>query len=246
MIERAAVIFTREWAGYFHSPLAYVFLAAFSFTASGLYWQFGGFFDARLADLTGFFSFLPWLFVVFLPALAMRLWAEERHGGMDEILLTLPLPVAALVAGKFLAALGVASMGLVLTMPLWIVITVLGEPDHGGVIAGYLASFLLAAFYLGVSFAISTLTRSQVVAFVVSVFACFALTLSGANILGRSLSGIAPEGVIAALSWASPIARFETMQRGFYSLADLFWFLGAILLTLVMARTAIAAQKAQA
>lgn len=245
MTHAFVALYQRELASYFLTPLAFVFLAIFALAANGLAWQFGGFFQAGLADLSGFFAFHPWLYVVFMPALAMRLWAEERHTGMDEVLLTLPVSVRALVLAKFCAAWTVAMIGLALTTPLWLAVNYLGEPDNAAIFSGYVASALLAGLYLGIGFCLSAITENQVIAFVLGVFAAFALTVPGAAFLGRAMADVLPRGMLDAITWASPLARFQVMQRGLIEFTDLFYFASFIVMLLAFTALLIAAQRAE-
>jgi len=118
------VIFRRELASYFATPLAYVFIVIFLALAGALAYFMGNFFDRGQADLDPFFSFHPWLYLVLIPALSMRLWAEERRSGTIELLLTLPVPIAASVLGKFLASWAFAGIALVLIFPFWITVRI--------------------------------------------------------------------------------------------------------------------------
>ena len=153
-------------ASYFSTPLAYVFLIIFLAAAAAAPLLFGGFFERRQADLTTFFVFHPWLLLVLVPAIGMRLWAEERRVGTIELLMTLPITVWQAVLGKFLAAWAFAGLALALTFPIWVTVNMLGDPDNGVILASYIGSFLMAGAFLALSSAISALTTSQVVAFV--------------------------------------------------------------------------------
>src|ERR671932_2667088 len=158
-------IFRRELASYFATPLAYVFIVIFLVMAGALTFFMGGFFERNQADLQPFFTFHPWLYLVLIPALSMRLWAEERRSGTIELFLTLPIRLSEAVIGKFLAAWCFAGIALLLTFPLWITVNVLGDPDNGVILAGYLGCLLVAGAYLALGAAVSALTKNQVVAF---------------------------------------------------------------------------------
>src|SRR5271154_6984977 len=161
-------IFRREFVSYFTTPLAYVFIVIFLAMAGMLTFFVGNFFDRGQADLQPFFTFHPWLYLVLIPALAMRLWAEERKSGTIELLLTLPISMTEAVVGKFLASWIFSGIALALTFPFWITVNYLGHPDNGVILASYIASFLMAGAFLAVGSAISALTKNQVIAFVVT------------------------------------------------------------------------------
>src|ERR1700691_6236518 len=178
-------VFKREFAAYFATPLAYVFIVIFLFAMGAFTFYIGHFFENGSADLQVFFGFHPWLYLFLVPALAMRLWAEERRSGTMELLLTLPVPLWATVLGKFLAAWAFAGLALLLTFPIWITVNYLGQPDNGVIVASYIGSFLMAGAYLAIGACISASTNNQVIAFVVSVVVCFLFTISGgAPVLG--------------------------------------------------------------
>src|SRR6204780_5357209 len=154
------IIFGRELASYFATPLAYVFIVIFLALAGALSYFLGNFFDRAQADLEPFFSFHPWLYLVLIPALAMRLWAEERKSGTIELFLTLPISIGAAVMGKFLAAWAFAGIALILTFPFWITVNILGSPDNGVILASYIGSFLMAGAFLAIGAALSALTKN--------------------------------------------------------------------------------------
>src|SRR5580700_3098091 len=164
-MRRTFAIFRRELSGYFATPLAYVFIVIFLVLAGALTFFLGNFFDRGQDDLVAFFSFHPWLYLVFIPALSMRLWAEERKSGTIELFLTLPISMSAAVLGKFLAAWAFAGIALALTFPFWITVNYLGSPDNGVILASYVGSFLLAGGYLAIGACISAATNNQVIAF---------------------------------------------------------------------------------
>ena len=172
-------VYLRELAAYFLTPLAYVFIAIFLIALGAFTFQIGRFFDTNQADLAPFFLFHPWLYLVFLPAVAMRLWADEARGGTLELLLTLPAPSWSLVLGKFLAAWTVAGAALLLTTPMWLSVAWLGRPDNAAIALAYAMSFLMAGGYLAIACALSAAAGNQVVAFVLSVAVGFVFTAAG-------------------------------------------------------------------
>ncbi|HEV7265630.1 MAG TPA: ABC transporter permease [Falsiroseomonas sp.] len=216
-------VFRRELAGYFATPVAYVFIVIFLIMAGALTFTLGGFFTRGQADLQPFFTFVPWLFLFLVPALTMRLWAEERRLGTIELLLTLPLAQWQAVVGKFLAAWAFCVIALALTFPLVITVNVLGEPDNGVVATGYLGCVMVAGAFLAVGAAISALTKNQVIAFVLAVAACFFLTAAGSPVVTEFLSTRIPElaDIARAISVTDRLAGFS---RGIISARDIVFF----------------------
>jgi ABC-2 type transport system permease protein len=209
-----SALYRRELGGYLGTPAAYVFVAAFLAAASLFAFQIGGLFEAGRADLQIFFQFHPWLYLIFMPALAMRAWADEMRTGTLETLLAIPAPTASLVVGKFLAAWSVAGIALVLSFPLWISLSWLGPVDHGATLATYFGSFLMAGAYLAVGTAMSAITSNQVVAFVLGVLVAFIFTAAGLPIVGDTLSGLLGQGAGKALTIVSLLDQFEGLNRG--------------------------------
>ena len=236
------IIFRRELASYFATPLAYVFIVIFLAMAGALAFFVGNFFDRGQADLQPFFSFHPWLYLVLIPALAMRLWAEERKSGTIELFLTLPISIEAAVLGKFLAAWAFAGIALALTFPFWITVNVLGSPDNGVVMASYLGSWLMAGAFLAIGAAISALTKNQVIAFVLAAVVCFLLTVSGSNVVLGFFTGWAPQSVLDMIASFSFISHFTSVMRGVLDLKDMVYFVSLIVFFL-FANTAIVELK---
>jgi ABC-2 type transport system permease protein len=222
------VIFRRELASYFATPLAYVFIVIFLVMAGALAFFLGNFFERGQADLQPFFNFHPWLYLVLIPALAMRLWAEERKSGTIELFLTLPISMSAAVLGKFLAAWAFAGIALLLTFPFWITVNYLGNPDNGIIVASYLGSFLMAGAFLAVGAALSALTKNQVIAFVVTAAICFLFTVSGSPIVLGFLQGWAPQPVLRTVASFSFLTHFNAIVRGVIDLRDVVFFLSVI------------------
>ena len=179
-------IFRREFASYFATPLALVFIVIFLVVALSLTFFFGSFYENGQADLGSFFYFHPWLYLFLMPALSMRLWAEERKSGSIELLMTLPIAPWQAVVGKYLAAWAVAGLALALTFPIWITVNYLGDPDNGVILAGYLGSLFVAGGMLAIGACISAVTRNQVIAFILSALVCFLFT----GLVGSSLRPI--------------------------------------------------------
>jgi ABC-2 type transport system permease protein len=219
-----ATICRRELAAYFTSSLAYVFITIFLALSAALTFHLGGFFARGQADLQPFFTFHPWLYLFLMPAVGMRLWAEERKTGTIELIAALPLSTVQIVLGKFLAAWIFAGIALALTGSMWITVAVLGEPDHGAIAAAYLGSWLMAGGYLAVSACASALTRNQVVAFILAAAACFVLLTAGSDIVQSVLRGWAPESLAAAVASLSFLSNFQAIARGVIELRELVFF----------------------
>jgi ABC-2 type transport system permease protein len=225
-------VFKREFAAYFATPLAYVFIVIFLFAMGAFTFYIGHFYDNGIADLTVFFGYHPWLYLFLVPAIAMRLWAEERRTGTMELLLTLPISIRAAVVGKFLAAWAFTGVALALTFPIWITVNYLGNPDNGVILASYVASFLMAGGYLAIGACISAATSNQVIAFVVSVVVCFLFTVSGAPIVIDFFQAWAPLVLVNAISSFSFLTHFASIAAGVIDLRDVVYFLSLIALFL--------------
>ena len=227
-----AAVFKREFAAYFATPIAFVFLVIFLFSMGVFTFYVGHFYDSGVADLSLFFNYHPWLYLFLIPALAMRLWAEEKRSGSIELLLTLPVPVWATVLGKFLAAWVFAGLALALTFPIWITVNYLGHPDNGVILASYVGSFLMAGAYLSIGAAISSATNNQVIAFVVSVVVCFLFTVAGAPVVIDAFQGWAPVPLVDAVSSFSFLTHFAAITAGVIDLRDMVFFTSLIALFL--------------
>ncbi len=221
-------IFKRELGGYFATPLAYVFIVIFLFTMGAFTFYLGGFYQRGQADLESFFAFHPWLYLFLIPAISMRLWAEEQKAGTIEVLLTLPIPIWASVVGKYLAAWAFAGIALAGTLPIWITVNYLGDPDNGVILASYIGSLLMAGGYLAIGSCISAFTNNQVIAFVVSVVVCFLFTVSGLPLVLDAFSGWAPQALVSAVAGFSFLERFESITEGVIDLRDLVFFVSLI------------------
>ncbi|HEY4943347.1 MAG TPA: ABC transporter permease [Rhizomicrobium sp.] len=225
-------IFKREFAAYFATPLAYVFIVIFLLAMGSFTFYVGRFFDNNIADLSVFFGYHPWLYLFLVPAIAMRLWAEERRTGTMELLLTLPVPLWATVAGKFLAAWAFIAVALALTFPIWITVNYLGSPDNGVIVASYVGSLLMAGGYLAIGACISSTTSNQVIAFVVTVVVCFLFTISGAPLVLDFFRAWAPLVLVNAISSFSFLTHFTAISAGVIDLRDVIYFFSLIALFL--------------
>jgi ABC-2 type transport system permease protein len=218
----------RELRGYFATPLAPVFIVIFLLLAGVLTFYVGGFFEGGQADLQSFFRYHPWLYLLLVPAVSMPLWAEERKSGTLELLLTQPVATWQAVLGKFLAAWAFVALALALTFPMWITVNWLGSPDNGVIFASYLGSLLMAGAYLAVGSCLSATTRSQVVAFILTVMTCLLLLLAGFPLALDPLRGLLPQGAIDAVMGISFLTHFQAIMRGVLDLRDVSYFVLAI------------------
>lgn len=224
MIQNILTISRRELAGYFATPLAYVFIVIFLVLAGVLTFFVGDFFERGQADLQSFFTFHPWLYLVLIPAVSMRLWAEERKSGTIELFLTLPIRLSEAVVGKFLAAWLFVGVALVLTFPFWLTVLFLGNPDNGVILASYIGSWLMAGAILAIGGAVSAATKNQVIAFVVAATLVFVLIAAGTQTVTGIFTGWAPDGLVRAIAAASLFGHFTAITRGVLDLRDLFYF----------------------
>ena len=219
----------RELYGYFATPVAYVFLVIFLLLAGLFTFYMGSFYERGQADLSAFFDWHPWLYLFLIPAIAMRLWAEERKNGTIELLMTLPITVLQAVIGKFLAAWLFTAIALFLTFPIWLTVNYLGDPDNGVIISSYCGSFLMAGGYLAIGSCISALTRNQVIAFVVGIAICFMFTVSGMPIVLNFFSGWTPQALLDTIASFSFITNFTDMTRGVIDIRNIIYFISLIM-----------------
>ncbi|MEO1659912.1 MAG: ABC transporter permease subunit [Pseudomonadota bacterium] len=216
----------REISAYFATPLAYVFVAIFLLVLGLFTWDLSRFFDTGAADLGPFFYWHPWLFMLFMPALAMRLWSDEASQGTAELLLSLPVNLTGLVIGKLLAAWTVAALAIVLTFPWWLTVNTLGPADNAAIALTYFMSLIMAGAYLAIGAAISALTRSSVLAFVLGVLIAFILTAAGWPLVSGAVASVFGAAAGDAIAQFSFLTHFETAQRGVLELRGLAFFLG--------------------
>lgn len=231
-------VMRRELSGYFSTPVAWVFIVIFLVMSGVFTFQIGQFYNRGIADLDPFFQFQPWLYLFLVPAIAMRLWAEERRSGTVELLLTLPLTVWEAVLGKFLAAWLFVGLALVLTFPVWLTVNYLGNPDNGVIVAGYAGSWMMAGGFLAIGSCMSALTRNQVVAFILSVVVCFGFLLSGLPMVMDLFSGWAPQALLDAIAGFSFLAHFAAISKGVIDLRDLVYF-GLVIAFWLLANTVL-------
>jgi ABC-2 type transport system permease protein len=230
-------IFRREFFSYFATPLAFVFIVIFLVLAGSFAFYLGGFYERSQADLAPFFNYHPWLYLFLIPALSMRLWAEERKSGTIELLSTLPITIGQAVVGKFLAAWCFAGVALALTFPIWITINYLGSPDNGAILAAYIGSFLMAGGFLAIGACMSAATRNQVIAFIFTVVICFGFLLSGFPLVLGLFEGWAPQSIVDAIASLSFLTHFSSIAKGVIDLRDLLYF--GVLIVVWLAANAI-------
>jgi len=223
-MRNVAIIFRRELASYFATPLALVFIVIFLVLAGVFAFYLGGFYDRGQADLAPFFNFHPWLYLLLMPALSMRLWSEERKTGSIELLTTLPVTLWQAVLGKFLAAWCIAGLALALTAPIWITVNYLGDPDNGAILAAYCGSLLMAGGFLAIGSCLSAATRNQVIAFILTAVVCFAFLLSGFAPVLAVFEGWAPQALVDAIASLSFLTHFSSIAKGVIDLRDLVYF----------------------
>jgi ABC-2 type transport system permease protein len=243
-MRNVGIIMRRELASYFATPLAYIFIFLFLLVVNAFTFYFGGFYERGQADLGPFFNFHPWIYLFFIPAISMKLWAEERSSGSIELLMTQPVTLWEAVLGKFFAGWIFTALAIALTFPLWITVNYLGSPDNGAILAAYLGSLLLAGGFLAVGSCISALTRNQVVAFILSVVVCFAILLAGSPLVLDIFRAWAPQALLDAIASVSFLTHFESIQKGVIDVRDLLYFGMLIAIFLLATSVAIEVHKA--
>lgn len=237
-------ILRRELTGYFQTPVAYVFIMIFLLLSGTLSFYLGNFYEREQADLGAFFTFHPWLYLFLVPAISMRLWAEERKTGSIELLMTLPVTVPQAVLGKFLAAWIFTGIALLLTFPIWLTVNYLGDPDNGIILGAYLGSFLMAGGFMAIGACISATTRNQVVAFILSLVTCFLFLLSGFPLVLDFFQLWLPQPVVDAIASLSFLTHFSSINKGVIDLRDLSYFVILISVWLYANMIVVRARKA--
>lgn len=227
------IIAKRELSGYFNSPIAYVFIVIFLLLMGFFTFMMGGFFRSNEASLGAFFVWHPWLYMLLVPAIGMRLWAEERKQGTMELLMTMPITANQAVIGKFVAGWLFLGLALLLTCPMPLTLYYLGSPDGGPMVTGYVGSFLMAGAYLAVASMTSSFTRNQVISFITSLVICLLLVLSGyPPVTNLLLKWGAANSLVEFASAFSVMFHFESLQRGVIDLRDILYFASVIVFCL--------------
>ena len=222
------ILLKRELRSYFATPVAYVFIVIFLLLSGAFTFYLGGFYERDQADLEPFFIYHPWLYLFLVPAVAMRLWADERKSGSIELLLTLPVTMWQAVLAKFLAAWSFIALALALTFPIWLTVNILGQPDNGVIVASYLGSLLMAGAFLAIGACLSAASRSQAVAFILTVVVCFLLLLAGFPLVLDVFRAVAPTGLVDAIAGLSFLTHFNAISKGVIDFRDLLYFLLSI------------------
>ena len=243
--KKIKTVFGREFKSYFDSPVAYVFLVAFLVLVGFLTFGVAMFYERRQADLTPFFFWHPWVYLLLVPAATMGLWAEERRNGTIELLLTLPITLWEALIGKFLAAWAFIGIALALTFPIVCTAAWLGSPDFGAVFCGYLGSFLLAGAATAIGVFASSLSRSQVIGFVIALAITFLMLIIGFDPVVNAVAnwGV-PSGIVNAVANCSLLQHFESMRRGVVDFADVGYYVGVIVFMLAAAQVVTDSRKA--
>ncbi len=239
------VIFRRELSSYFATPLAYVFIVIFLALSMTFTFYLGNFYENRQANLGSFFNFHPWLYLFLVPAISMRLWAEERKTGSLELLMTLPITTIQAVLGKFFAAWLFIAIALLLTFPIWITVNYLGEPDNGAILAAYLGSLLMAGGFLAIGSCISATTKNQVIAFIISIVICFLFLLSSFPIVLDAFRNWLPQILVDAIASLSFFTHFASISKGVLALHDIIFFVLIIVVWLVANAIVLEMKKAE-
>lgn len=236
-----AAVFRRELSGYFITPVAYVFIVVFLVLVGVFTFNdsFGDFYGSNpegsgQANLLAFFAYQPWLYLFLIPAISMRLWAEEHRSGTIELLATLPIPTWAIIVGKYAAAWAFAGIALALTFPMWMTVNFLGSPDNGVIAAGYIGSFVLAGGFLAIGACISAATKSQVIAFVLSVVACLVFLLAGYSPVLGFVESWAPRPIVETVASFSFLTHFQAISQGVIEARDVVFFASLIGLALLV------------
>ncbi len=239
-------IFKKELKSYFNTPLGYIFLVIFLFALG--YSTFepgrGGFFQLRQADLSSFFKYIPWLFIFLIPAVTMRLWAEEKKSGTIELLLTLPVTVKDAVLGKFLAAWAFLGIALLCTFPMVFTVSYLGNPDYGVIFLGYLGAFLLAGSFLAIGNFFSALTKNQVVSFILSIVFCYLFFMAGSPPTLEFLSSLAPTYFVNLFESLSVLNHFNSISSGVIAIGDV-WFYATLIVGWIFGSIVLLTDKKQ-
>lgn len=239
------VICKRELSAYFATPVAYVFILIFLMMSGAFTFYLGNFYQRGQADLVAFFSFHPWLYLFFMPAVAMGLWSQERQLGTIELLMTLPITLWQAVLGKFMAAWLFAGMALLFTFPIWLTVNYLGDADNGVIAASYLGSWLMAGAFIAVGSCMSALSRNQIVAFILAVLVCFLMMVSGLPLVLDVFRSWASPGFVDFIASLSFMTHFEALSRGVIDARDVLFFLLCIGIWLAATQQVLTVKKAQ-
>ncbi len=238
-----AAIYRRELADYFFTPVAYVFLVIFLAFSGAVTFYVGEFFERGQADLASFFEFHPWLYLIFAPALGMRLWSEERKTGTLQLLLTLPISIGEAVIAKFLASWTFIAVALLMTSPIWITVNYLGQPDNGVILASYIGSWIMAGAFLAISSCMSAFSQNQVITFVLAIIVSMIFMFGGLSTIQVILAEWLPHVILQTLASMNFIYRFESIMKGVVSLSSAVFFLSTAILFLYFTVVVVQVRK---
>lgn len=242
--KNCAAVFKRELKSYFESPVAYVFLIVFLLLTAFLTFSVTQLYERMNANLEPFFFWHPWVYLLLVPAATMATWAEERKSGTIELLLTLPITLTEAALAKFFAAWMFITLGLILTFPVVMTTAWLGNPDIGVILCGYIGSFLLAGAYVSVGVLTSSLTRNQVISFVLALVFCLLLLIAGWEpVIGFMLDWGAPNWLVEGVGAISFMPHFESLQRGVLDLRDVLYYLSVMIFMIFITRLALENRK---
>jgi ABC-2 type transport system permease protein len=244
-VKPVRIILRRELASYFITPIAYVVLIIFLFGINLLTFMPGALFEREQADLQPFFTWMPWMFLILIPALTMRLWAEERRNGTIELLLTQPVTLFQAVLGKFLAAWLMVGIALALTFPVWLTVIYLGKPDNGTILAAYIGSFLMAAGFLAIGSFTSSITKNQLIAFLLAVVLSFLLIIIGFPWLTEGMRDKFPQWLVDGIASLSFFTHFQNITKGVLDLRDLLYFALVTIFFLLASTVVLDARKSK-
>lgn len=236
-------VFKRELLAYFRTPVAYVFAVIFLIASGTCTFFIGNFFDSNFASLDLFFNFHPWLYLFLVPAVGMRLWAEDKRSGATELLFSLPIPIGEIVIAKFLAAWAFIGFALALTFPLVITVNYLGKPDNILILCGYLGSFLMAGSYLAIANLMSALSKNQVVSFILACVVSLVMVLMSWGVFSRVLSDYFPTWLVDLVVSIGFLSHFESISRGLIRTENLFYFISIISISLTASAVVLNRQK---
>ena len=228
-------IFRRELYGYFHTPVAYVAMIVFLIISGIFSFYLGKFYEVGYAGLESFFIWHPWLYMFIIPAISMRLWAEEKRANTIELLTTLPISTFEAVIGKFLAAWVFIAACLFFTFPTWITVNYLGTPDNAVIALSYLASLVMAGAFLAIGSCMSSLTNNQVIAFILSTTTCFLFIMSGFPlVLDIFKFAYFPQIIIDSIASFSFLTNFNEILQGVLSAGNIIFFTSMIIMWLTL------------
>lgn len=236
-MSNVGAILKKEFRSYFDSPVAYIYITFFLVLSSWLFLR--GFFLVGQASMRGWFGILPWLFLFFVPAVTMRLWAEEKKLGTIELLMTLPVKDRDVVLGKFLASFLFLTVTLFLSFSIPLLVGILGDPDGGQIWGGYIGAVLLGGSFLAIGLFVSSLTENQIIAFIIGITVTFALFIVGEEFVVYN----APRVLVPVLKFLGMGAHYDSIGRGVIDSRDVIYYLSVIVFFLYLNVRSIESRK---